>query len=104
MPYDVMIIGGGSAGCGLATRLTEDPKRLVLSLEAGPHYTDFERYPDDLKYGYDQTASAVDAPRNWSFKGHRTRKQGETMLVPRGRVVGGSSAMNGQIFLRGCAG
>ena len=62
MQYDVVIIGAGSAGCVLATRLTEDPQRSVLLLEVGPDYTDLERYPDDLKYGYDQTASAVDAP------------------------------------------
>ena len=101
MQYDVVIIGAGSAGCVLATRLTEDPQRSVLLLEVGPDYTDLERYPDDLKYGYDQTASAVDAPHNWSFVGTPTPQQGASMPVPRGRVVGGSSAINGQVFLRG---
>ena len=101
MKYDVVIVGAGSAGCVLATRLSDNPNRSVLLLESGPDYPDFETYPDDLKYGYDQTASAVDAPHNWSFSGKPTEEQGVTMPVPRGRVVGGSSAINGQVLLRG---
>ena len=101
MKYDVVIIGAGSAGCVLATRLTDDPNRSVLLLESGPDYPNFEIYPDDLKFGYNQAASAVDAPHNWAFSGTATEEQGNTMPVPRGRVVGGSSAINGQVFLRG---
>ena len=100
MKYDVIIIGAGSAGAILATRLSEDPARSVLLLEAGPDYADFERLPEEVKYGYATEIDIMTSSHNWQFVGKAT-DQAPPMLVPRGKVTGGSSAINGQVFLRG---
>ena len=89
----------------LATRLSEDRNRTVLLLEAGPDYPDLEQMPDEIKYGYgDQNiwakAFGHDSPFNWEFEARATDDL-PSIMIPRGRLVGGSSAVNTQVFLRG---
>ena len=101
MKYDTIIIGAGSAGCVLANRLSADAGRSVLLLEAGPDYPDFERLPAELKHDMNQAASEEGAAHNWSFVGQSTPQNPRPLHVARGKVTGGSSAINHQILLRG---
>ena len=99
MKYDYIVVGAGSAGAILATRLTEDPNISVLLLEAGPDYPDIDSLPEEVKYGYKSTKSIWDSDHNWQYKARATEHA--EIDIPRGKVTGGSSAINGQIFIRG---
>ena len=96
---DVIVVGGGSAGCALAARLAQNPGRQVLLLESGRDYGGFERYPRSLQRGYSAASSLPGDPNAWSYLAQLT----ETVTYPvtRGRLLGGSSAVNGGQFTRG---
>ncbi|HTY80876.1 MAG TPA: GMC family oxidoreductase N-terminal domain-containing protein [Candidatus Bathyarchaeia archaeon] len=93
--YDDIIAGAGSSGAVLAARLSEDSARRVLLLEAGPDYPTIESTPVDLR---DSTWISV-VQHDWGFKADAVK--GREIEYPRGKVVGGSSAVNATIALRG---
>jgi choline dehydrogenase len=93
--YDVVIVGAGSAGCALAGRLVENGGRRVLVLEAGPAP---DPWPAHLRDVASLAATAPAHPHNWAYRA--VLAAGRTSAVPRGRVVGGSSAINGANFVR----
>ena len=100
--YDYVIVGGGTAGCIVAARLSEDPGNRVLLLEAGADYRTAET-PDEVldvktvpMRGH---AAGFDPSLDWGLIA-RTR-EGAGISVPQGRVIGGGSAINGAISLRG---
>lgn len=85
---DHLIVGAGTAGAVLAARLSEDPDRRVLVLEAGPDYADFAALPEPLRDSYRLPGDAYD----WGLR--VTVCDGREGPMPRGKVVGGSSQVN----------
>jgi choline dehydrogenase len=97
--YDYIIVGAGSAGCVLAARLTEDPQIRVLLVEAGPK---------DRSWRIDMPSavgSLLSSDRfNWNYVSDaEPYLDGRRLTHPRGRVLGGSSSINGMVYIRGHA-
>ena len=97
MDVDYIIIGGGSAGCVLANRLSADAKTTVCLLEAGGE----DRNPwIHMPVGYIKTMT--NPAVNWMFSTAPQESSGNRPIpVPRGKVLGGSSAINGMLYVRG---
>ncbi len=95
--YDYVIVGAGSAGCVLANRLSADPKVTVLLIEAGGA----DRHPWlHIPIGYAKLYGNL--RYNWMYKSEpEANLNGREIVMPRGKVLGGSSATNGMVYIRG---
>jgi choline dehydrogenase len=94
--YDYVIVGAGSAGCVLASRLSENPTTRVLLLEAGP--------PDSADEIHIPAATNLlfQTAYDWNYQTiPQVRLRGRSIYWPRGRVLGGSSSINAMIYIRG---
>ena len=94
--HDYVIVGAGSAGCVLASRLTENPDVRALVLEAGPPDTADEIHIPAA------VSQLFQGPYDWNYQTVPQQRAGDRSIYwPRGRVLGGSSSINAMIYIRG---
>jgi choline dehydrogenase len=96
LKYDYVIVGAGSAGCVLANRLSESSAKILL-LEAGPRDTNLWIH---VPLGYGKLFARTDV--NWAYESEpEPALNGRRVFTPRGKVLGGSSSINGLVYIRG---
>ena len=95
MPADVVIVGAGSAGCVLAARLSEDRDRDVVLLESGPDYPSLAELPSEIRSGLRPVYT-----HDWGYRAE-TALDGRVLDANRARIVGGCSATNAALAVRG---
>ncbi len=95
--WDVVVVGAGTAGCALAARLADDGRRVLL-LEAGPLPPAVHDWPVEVRDPASLAATAPGHPLNWDLAAEVT--PGRAVRVPRGRIAGGSSALNAAVWIR----
>ncbi|MGN0099942.1 MAG: GMC family oxidoreductase [Dietzia sp.] len=95
--YDLVVVGGGAAGCVLAARLTEDPDRRVLLIEAGPDYRGVREILEAARWD-----ALIGGPYDHGYRSRPTEHVlGRSIAMPRGKVLGGSSSTNAMLWYRG---
>jgi len=95
--YDYIVVGAGTAGCVLANRLSENGRHRVLLIEAGPRDTNIWIH---VPLGYGKLFARTDV--NWAYESEpEAALNGRRVFTPRGKVLGGSSSINGLVYIRG---